>query len=89
MLIFFEKWYNYELLLKEIPFIAFKRADTDENEFNNSVERLRAKGMKLTVMDEIIPCVSSTEIRKNFSESKRLLPQGIYEFLNERGIYNA
>lgn len=89
MLVYFDKWYNYELLIKEIPFIVFKRSDTDNAEFIGCVDALRKKGMEITVMDKVIPCVSSTEIRQNFKLAKPLLPQGIYEFLNERGIYNA
>lgn len=87
MLIFFSKWYNYKELMKLIPFIVFRRSDTDINEFNESVKKYTEMGMKITVKDEIISAVSSTEIRQNFLASKALLPEKIYNYLLNRGEY--
>lgn len=87
MLIFFSKWYNYKELMKLIPFIVFRRSDTDINEFNESVKKYTEMGMKITVKDEIISVVSSTEIRQNFLASKALLPEKIYNYLLNRGEY--
>lgn len=87
MLVFFDKWYKYEQLMKEVSFTVFKRADTDENEFFACVDRFSKMGMNITVMNEIIPTVSSTEIRKDFKTAKALLPTEIFNFLTEKGIY--
>lgn len=87
MLVFFDKWYKYEQLMKEVSFTVFKRTDTDENEFLNCVERFSKMGMNITVMNEIIPNVSSTEIRNNFETAKSLLPTEIFNFLAEKRIY--
>ena len=57
------------------------------NAFNESVRKYTEMGMKITVKDEIIPAVSSTEIRQNFSASKPLLPEKIYNYLVSRGEY--
>lgn len=87
MLVTFDRWYKYEELMKEIPFIAFRRSDVDDNLFDNASKLLSDKGMRLTVKDEVIPCVSSTEIRNDFKAAKKLLPQKIFRFLVERGVY--
>lgn len=89
MLVYFDKWYKYEEIIKELPFIVFKRSDTNLEYFNESIEKFRAMGMKITVKNEIIPCVSSTEIRSDFKNSKHLLPQKIYNYLVESGVYNG
>ena len=78
MLVIFDKWYNYKEIIKEIPFIVFKRSDTDLRVFNSCVEKLKLLGMKITVKNEVIPCVSSTEIRNDFKNSKKLLPENVY-----------
>ncbi len=86
MLVYFPKWYRWEELLRELPFIVFKRSDTDLLEFETSVKYLSELGMKIIVKDEIIPSVSSTQIRNDLKLSKNLLPEKIYNLLLERGI---
>ena len=87
MLVTFDRWYNYEEIIKEVSVIAFKRSDIDNALFESSAEMLSKKGMRLTVKNEIIPSVSSTEIRTDFNKAKELLPKKIFEFLAERGVY--
>ncbi len=89
MLISFDKWYKYEELAKMLPFFAFRRSDTDNILFDECVNKFSKIGMKIKVMDKIIPSVSSTEIRSDFAKAKELLPDKIFEFLYEKGIYNA
>lgn len=88
MLVTFDKWYNYRELMRLIPFIVFKRTDTDEGEFEAAVKRFSEMGMQITVMDESIPTVSSTEIRSDFNSAGRLLPEGIYNYLKASGEYS-
>ena len=87
MLASFDLWYKYDELIGMIDFIAFKRVDTDEELFNSKAEYLKLKGMKLKIMDEIIPNTASSSIRKDFSSAKDYLPTKIYDYLRERGIY--
>lgn len=89
MLTSFDKWYNYRELMRLIPFIVFRREDISLEEFDRSVERFSEMGMKITVMPDIIPKVSSSEIRKNFEESRRLIPEKIYSYLKESDEYRA
>ncbi|MBR7132861.1 MAG: nicotinate (nicotinamide) nucleotide adenylyltransferase [Clostridia bacterium] len=87
MLVYFDKWYNYKELMKLLPFVVFRRSDTDNTLFDECVARFTEMGMNITVKDEIITAVSSTDIRKDFSCSKRFLPEKIHAFLSERGEY--
>lgn len=87
MLVSFDKWYRYEELMKLIPFTVFKRTDTDETDFRNCIERFSKMGMDITVKEEKISNISSTEFRK--SNLKHLLPSEVYDFIKERGIYNV
>ncbi len=87
MLVYFDKWYKAEELMKILPFIAFKRVGTDLEEFYSCVDKFSQKGMNITVKDEIIPDVSSTQFRKR--NLKSLLPKIVYDFIKERGIYDV
>ena len=87
MLIFFDKWYRYEELMKMLPFTVFRRTDTDNAEFDRMAERLSLQGMEITVMSEVITAVSSSYIRNNFEKSRDLVPEKIYNYIKDRGIY--
>ncbi len=87
MLITFDKWYRYEELMKLLPFTVFRRTDTDSAEFDRMLDKLTAKGMKITVMSEVITAVSSSYIRNNLEKSRDLIPQKIYNYILDRGIY--
>ena len=89
MLVSLHKWYKYEELIKMLPFIAFRRSDTDNFQFDSSFENLRKTGMELIVVEKNIPMVSSSGIRADFKNAKGLLPPDIYDFLIDKGIYNA
>ncbi len=87
MLVYFENWHRYEELLKMLSFIVFKRTATNQVEFNVCINRLRNKGMKIIIKNDLITDVSSTELRENFSQNVSLIPTEIYDFLTERGAY--
>ncbi len=87
MLVTFDKWYNYKELIKMIPFIVFRREDELESQFDSSALHFKGIGMKLILKKEIIPAISSSYIRENFTESEKFLPTEIYSFLKERGAY--
>ncbi len=87
MLIYFPKWWKSDELMKLLPFIVFQRTATDNKEFFDCVESFRRKGMEIILKDDIIPNISSTEVRNNFLNSEKHLPNEIYNFLKERGVY--
>lgn len=87
MLCYFDKWYKYEELMKLVSFTAFLRTDTDEKEFYECANRFEKMGMKITVLKDKIPDVSSTMIRNDFSNAKPLLNKKIYDYLAARRVY--
>ena len=88
MLVYFDKWYKYEELMKLMDFIAFRRTDTDDKLFDEFVEKFKKMGMNISVNETRIKGVSSTEVRNDFKKAKELLPENIFEYLNSKGVYN-
>jgi nicotinate-nucleotide adenylyltransferase len=88
MLVYFDKWYKYEELMKLMDFIAFRRTDTDDKLFDDYVEKFRKMSMNISVNETRITSVCSTEIREDFLKAKELLPESIFEYLNSKGVYN-
>lgn len=89
MLISFDKWYKYEDLLKEIPFLVFRRTETDGDLFDKAAEKYKNMGMRLFVSDSAVPQVSSSYIRNNIAKSEKLLPKKVYEYISTGGIYGG
>ena len=87
MFVSFKLWRKYEELIKMLSFFVFNRSATDLEEFHNVFEELTDEGMKIILKDDIIPAVSSTELRQEFENNKDLIPEKIYKFLKERGVY--
>ena len=87
MLVTLDKWYRAEELIKLIPFIAFKRTDTDATLFAEKLNALKVMGASIFEAKEEIPCVNSTFIRNNIEKSQELLPEKIYEYIKAKGIY--
>lgn len=89
MLMFFEKWYRFEELMKLVPFIVFSRSDILPEDFEREIKRLKAMGMDIMLMDEKITAAASSQIRGNIKKTKELLPGKIYYYIKEKGIYSA
>lgn len=85
MLSTLDTWYNWQELIKLTSFIAFKRAGLTD--FDESYERLTNYGTNIIVIDDKIADISSTKLRKKVD--KNLLPQKIYDYIIEKGIYNV
>lgn len=87
MLVYFENWYKADELMKMLPFIVFSRTSTDSDEFNSYVEKLKSRGMRIILMNENISNISSTAFRN--SVSSELLPEKVYAYIKERGLYGV
>ena len=87
MLISFKEWYRYEELMKMRPFTVFRGTDTDNAEFDLKAAEFSEMEMEITVMSEVITAVSSSYIRNNFEKSRDLVPEKIYNYIKDRGIY--
>lgn len=80
-----DTWHEFDLLKKEVRFIAFNR-DNDVN-FKNNIIRLENMGADIIVIDNNISSVSSTQLRKEIK--KEYLPPKIFEYITEKGVYNG
>lgn len=89
MLMFFEKWYRFEDLMKLVPFIIFGRSDIMPEDFEMELKRLKAMGMDIMLMNEKITAAASSKIRIDIEKSSKLLPYKIYEYIKGKGIYSA
>lgn len=87
MLVYFDKWYKYEELMKMLPFIVFSRTSTDNAEFFSCIEKFKNMGMQIILMDNEISNISSTDFRNLPADS--LLPEKIYNYIKERGLYGV
>lgn len=87
MLVYFNKWYKYDELIKMLPFIVFVRTSTNNDEFMKCIKGLRKMGMRIILMDDKIPNISSTDFRNSRFED--LLPEKIYDYIKERGLYGV
>ena len=87
MIVSLDEWANFEKLIKQISFIVFRRADTEDSLFYDKINQLIALGAEITVFEEDIECISSTEIRKDLKANKNLLPEKIYEYIEQKGLY--
>ena len=70
-----------------LPFTVFRRTDTDNAEFDLKAAEFSEMGMEITVISEVITAVSSSYIRNNFEKSRDLVPEKIYNYIKDRGIY--
>lgn len=87
MFLYFPKWYRYEDLMKLLPFYVFSRATDDKKAFENAVKEFFNMGMRLAFNGSKISNISSTMFRN--SKQKELLPQKVYDYIKEKGIYNV
>ena len=87
MLVYFDKWYKANELMKMLPFFVFSRTSTNSQEFIDCVNRFRDMGMEIFLMDDEIPNISSTDFRNGLSGS--ILPEKIYNYIKERGLYGV
>lgn len=85
MLSTLDKWYNYKELIKETGFIAFARKSVEG--FQKDIQKYRNLGAVIIPIFEEIPDVSSTQFRDE--AQKEILPQKIYNYIKEKGIYDV
>ncbi len=79
-----DTWRNYDKLIKETAFVAFRRVGVDNTEFDRAVRKILENGGSVTVIDTEISDVSSTEIRLG---DKDFLPLEVKQYIEEKGLY--
>ncbi len=85
MLTSFDTWFCWKELLTLVGIIAFKRDGISG--FEQAKDMLMQHGADITVIDDNITDISSTDLRQKIS--KDLLPENIYKYIVEKGIYNV
>ena len=85
MLTTLESWYNWQELISLTSFIAFNREGVSG--FEDAYKRLTAYGADIIIVDDKITDISSTKLRKKIEKS--LLPERVYNYIVEKGIYNV
>ena len=85
MIAILDKWYNFGELVKKVVFLSFSRDDKEA--FLKDVAKMRDLGADILVIETPIPDVSSTGFRNTLN--KDLLPSKIYDYITEKGLYNA
>lgn len=85
MLTSLDTWHNWQELITLTSFIAFRRGKLSN--FDASYNRLTNLGAKITVIYDKITDVSSTKLRKKID--KTLIPQKVYDYIIQKGIYNV
>ncbi len=86
----FDEWYNFREILKMAHIIAFRRGSVNNDAFERGIEIITSSGGKITVMENDIPIISSTEIRKAIKENGNLcgiVPQTVADYIVSRGLY--
>lgn len=79
-----DTWRDYKRLFSLVSFIAFSRKGV--NGFEADVERMRALGADITVIDADIPEISSTQLRAG--EKAGFIPEKIADYIKENGVYD-
>lgn len=85
MLATLDTWYNWQLLIKKTAFIAFRRVGSSD--FENHLKRMKNYGAQIIVADKEIADISSTLLRGDMR--RELLPEKVYQYIKNKGIYNA
>ena len=88
-LVSFRTWRNWEKLLPLCSFLVFPRAGVSDSDLHQEKKFLKKLGMDVKIVSETAEALSSTEIRRTFSDSS--VPDGISvptaEFCFAKGLY--
>lgn len=85
MLASLDTWYKWRELIKITEFIAFSRVGSNDFEFH--LNRMKNYGAKIYVAEKKVADISSTKLRKSIS--KEMLPEKVYEYIKNKGIYDV
>ncbi|WP_162140323.1 nicotinate (nicotinamide) nucleotide adenylyltransferase [Haploplasma axanthum] len=84
-LVNFDKWINYEEILKKYPLIIIKRNKQDVNELIKKYLYLKPKYQVIEFNNE----ANSTAIRNNVHEHKDWLDRNVYQYIKDNELYGA
>lgn len=86
-----ESWYESDKLKELVDFVLFIREDAEElKKAEKHLQNLKNKGYNYKIMKMPFVDISSTEIRKNVSNSipiKNLVPKEVGNYIDKHGLY--
>ncbi len=89
MLLYFDKWYEYKEILKNVTLTAVSREGTDFIQLEQNAEKLTKYGRIIVVNDEVFP-VSSTYLRKkikNNEDTSCYLDEKVVKYIILKKLY--
>ena len=89
MLLYFDKWYEYKEILKNVTLTAVSREGTDFTQLEQYAEKLTKYGKIIVVNDEAFP-VSSTYLRKkikNNEDTSCYLDEKVVKYIILKKLY--
>ncbi len=81
----FDRWRNYRYILDNTQLVVAYRGDVDITPALDRLESL--SGTRPMLLGNKRTTISSTELRSELDRD--FLPNGVYEYIKERGLYNA
>ena len=90
MFLSFEKWREYQTLLKTVQLAVLCRGDRGEKELlQPQKEKLEALGGQITLLDNEIFEISSTQLRRllAFGSRDAILPPKVAQYIQQQGLY--
>lgn len=91
MFLCFDKWFEYEKILSMCTVCAAPREDGEILKLLAHQEKIDPSRRNTIVLDASVLEVSSSEIRsktQNKQELKNLVPNEVFEYIVEKGLYN-
>lgn len=90
-LISFDKWYQYEEILKLAELIVYLRDGIELSAVNEAKEELTLLGGNITVTDYTPPAISSTKVRSLLENGKtvsELVSPKVLKYIKENQLYS-
>lgn len=89
--LYFDKWYRYDKLLREVTLCTAPRDERTRHILKTYAEE-KLSGGKYFIADFEPVEVSSSEIRqklKNGEDVSRIMPENVYNYIREKGLYGV
>ena len=89
MLLYFEKWYRFEDILKNVTLAVVSRTDGDRDILLEKAEKLGEYG-RITIGKSAPLMVSSTEIRKKIAKNENCscyLDKNVVQYIRMGNLY--
>ncbi len=90
MVVSLHTWYRYSDLVSLCEFIVFNRKGIENEQFLKAIDNLKKSGAKITVLENNITDISSTQLRNAIAENKNLsgfITKKTANYIKENKVY--